>query len=246
MNRGLEEARKQARIDLAAAYRMADLQGFSEGICNHFTLMVPETSDRFYLIPHGLHWSEVTASSLLAVTFDGRVVEGSGVAEPTAFHIHAPLHHARAEARCVLHTHMPHATALNMIRGGRLEPALQTALHFHGRIAYDRRYTGVALESSEGRRLARTLGRKSVLFMQHHGVIVVGPSVADAYHDLYYLERACKAQIIAMSTGRKLARVPERIARKVASQMESEQVFARAHFDALKRILDRTSPEYAS
>lgn len=239
------DERNQARVDLAAAYQIAELQGLSEGICNHFTLLIPGTNDQFFLIPHGLHWSEISASRLLAVSLNGERLEGEGVAEATAFYIHAPLHRARPDARCILHTHMPHATALTMIDEGRLEMSLQTALHFHERIAYDDNYTGVALDSAEGYRLAEKLGDKSVLFMKHHGVIVVGPTVAEAYHDLYYLERACHAQILAMSTGRKLAPIPKDIAGRGARQIRGEQGFAQLHFAALKRILDRVRPGYA-
>ena len=121
------DQRRQARVDLAAAYQIADLQGLGEGICNHFTVLVPGTTDQFYLVPHGLHWSEVTASSLLAVSVQGEILEGTGYAEPTAFHIHAPLHQDLPAARCVLHTHMPHATALTMLEDGKLEISLQTA-----------------------------------------------------------------------------------------------------------------------
>ena len=239
------DERWQARIDLAAAYRIADLHGFGEGICNHFTLMVPDTTDRFFLIPHGLHWSEVTASKLLAVSLDGREIEGEGMAEPTAFNIHAPLHRARPEAKCVLHTHMPHATALTMLDDGRLEMSLQTALHFYGRIAYDNAYSGVALEPDEGLRLARIMGDKTILFMKHHGVIVVGPTVANAYHDLYYLERACRAQLLAMSSGRKLSLIPDALLHTTADKIRTDQDFAGVHFAALKRLLDRDRPDYA-
>lgn len=239
------DERRQARVDLAAAYRVAELQGLSEGICNHFTLLVPGANDQFFLIPHGLHWSEVRASKLIVVSLNGERIEGEGVAEPTAFHIHVPLHRARPDARCILHTHMPHATALTMIEGGRLEMSLQTALHFYDRIAYDESYSGVALDSGEGHRLAKILGNKSVLFMKHHGVIVLGPTVAEAYHDLYYLERACRAQVLAMSTGQKLAQIPQEIAKRGARQIRGEQEFAQLHFAALKRVLDRECPGYA-
>lgn len=128
---------RAARVELAAAYRLAARFGFNEGIDNHFTLMVPGARDRFLLNAFGLHWSEVTASNLIAVDFDGHVVEGRGEAEATAYFIHSRIHRAHPRARCVLHTHMPYATALTAIQGGRLEPVGINALRFNGVIAYD-------------------------------------------------------------------------------------------------------------
>jgi ribulose-5-phosphate 4-epimerase/fuculose-1-phosphate aldolase len=132
-----------------------------------------------------------------------------------------------------------------MLDDGRLEMSIQTALHFYGRIAYDNAYSGVALEPDEGLRLARIMGDKTILFMKHHGVIVVGPTVGNAYHDLYYLERACQAQILAMSSGRKLSLIPEALLRETADKIRTDQDFAGIHFAALKRLLDRDRPDYA-
>lgn len=174
----------EAREDLAAAYRLADRYGLSEGICNHLTLAVPGRDDRFLLIPYGMHWSEVTASSLLVVDRDGDKVEGEGFIEPTAFYIHGAIHKARSEARCVMHTHMPHALALCMIEDGRLEFADQNACRFYGRVAYDDDFNGVVLDWDEANRIAAALGGKDVLFMAHHGVTVVGETVARAWERL--------------------------------------------------------------
>ncbi len=236
---------RQARIDLAAAYRMAVIDGLNEGICNHFTLLVPGRSDQFLLIPYGLHWSEVTASRLMIVDLDGNRVAGEGLVEPTASYIHARLHRAHPHASCVLHTHMPYATALTMIEGGRLEPASQNALRFWGEIAYDEEYNGLAYDDAEGDRLAAVLGDKRILFLAHHGVIVTGASVADAYCDLYYLERACMTQVLAMSTGRPLKSVSAAVAGKTAQQMSRERATNMgSQFEALKRLLDRDQPDY--
>lgn len=235
----------QARIDLAAAYRLAVRHGFDEGICNHLTLMLPGRDDAFLLIPFGLHWSEVTASALLVVDLDGRVLEGAGRAETTAVCIHAPIHRARPEARCVLHTHMPYATALTMRQEMRLEMASQTAAGFHGRIAYDEDYAGIALDPAEGERLARVLGDKAVLFMANHGVLAVGPSVAAAYTDLYFLERACQLQLYATAGGAPLRRLEERVLEHTARQFKEVEGNAELHFAALKRLLDRDDPDYA-
>lgn len=239
------DAIREARIDLAAAFRLAVRFGLHEGICNHFSLMLPGAEDCFLLNRYGLHWSEITASNLLVVDGEGRVLEGEGEAERTAFYIHSRIHRANPRAVCVLHTHMPYATALTSIRGTRLEPISQNALRYYDDVAYDDLYNGLVHDNAEGDRLAAALGDKRVLFLANHGVIVVGRTVAEAFDDLYYLERACQVQVLAMSTGRPLRPVPEEVARTTFGNMSGGGEFARIHFDALKRLLDRDEPDYA-
>jgi ribulose-5-phosphate 4-epimerase/fuculose-1-phosphate aldolase len=240
----MSEPSRDLRVDLAAAYRLAVVHGFHEGICNHLTLALPGQADRFLVIPYGLHWAEVTASNLIVVDGRGTTIEGEGRIEATALHIHGPVHRARADTACVLHTHMPYATALASLADPRLIMATQNAFEFHGRIAYDEDYAGIALDDAEGDRLARTLGRKDVLLMANHGVLVVGPSVADAYNDLYYFERACQNQVLALSTGRPLKVLPEAEAARVGAAMRAGGPNGAPHFAALKRLLDRTQPDY--
>ncbi len=243
----LEEMR-QAREDLAAAFQLAVKYGFHEGICNHFSLMLPGTADRFLLNSYGYHFSEVTTSNLLLVDAEGNLVEGEGegVVEKTAFYIHSRIHVSQPHAQCILHTHMPYATALTMIEGGRLEPANQNALRFYGQIAYDDNYNGLVLDNAEGDRIVNALGDKKVLFLGNHGVIVVGRSVAEAFDSLYYLERACEAQVLAMSTHRPLRLVSRDIAQKTMEQIAVEsEVSAPQHFAALKRLLTAAGSNFA-
>lgn len=241
---------REARIDLAAAHRLAVMHGFHEGICNHLTLTIPGSTDRFLLIPYGLHWSEVTASDFMVVSYDGKIIEGAGIAEPSAFCIHAPIHRLRSDAACVLHTHMPFATALNLLEEPQLQMIGQTAAGFGDLIAYDPEYTGLAYDPTEGERLAAALGAdKAILFMAHHGVIVIGTSVAQAYDRLYYLERACQAQLYAMWTGKKLKPISSPILEKTMVQFATQTNPGGiprylTHFAALRRLLDRREPEY--
>ena len=236
---------REARIDLAASFRWAARLGFHEGTCNHFSLAVPGSTDRYLINPHGLHFSEIRASDLLVVDGGGNLVEGRHPIEATAVFIHSRIHKARPEAACVLHTHMPYATALTVIEGGRLEMCSQNALRFHGRIGYDDDYRGLALDEAEGDRMVEALGANRVLFLQNHGVIVVAPTVAQAFDDLYYLERTAELQVIAMSTGRRLKTIPEEIAARAAKQIEAQHdLYARVHFAALRRILEREEPDF--
>lgn len=235
-----------ARIDLAAALRLAARYGFHEGICNHFSLALPGAHDRFLLNPYGIHWSEIRASDLLVVDSGGKLIAGQGTAEPTAFFIHSRVHRGNAGASCVMHTHMPYATALTTLANGRLEWISQTSARFYGRIAYYDEYNGLALDDAEGDRITAALGGQRVLFLANHGVIVTGDTVAQTFDDLYYLERVCQLQVLAHQTGRPLRRLSHAMMRETAQQMAADQQSAPDHFAALKRLLDRDEPDYAT
>lgn len=239
----------QARIDLAAAHRLSVLHELDEGIDNHYTVTVPGHDDRYYILPFGLHWSEARASDMLVFDDTGEKLEGEGVVELSAYCIHAPIHR-RSGARVVLHTHQTWTLALNMLQDNRLVAASQTAAFFHGRIAYDDHYAGTADFPEEGERLAGLMGpRVHTVFMKNHGVLVTGDTMAQAYRRLYLLERVCKAQILAMSSGQPLAPLAQDIiaqvqapaANDILSRADREQLF----FDAMKRVLDRQLPGYA-
>ena len=235
----------QARVDLAACFRIAARLGLAEGICNHFSAMVPGRDDLFLVNPYGWAFSEITASRLLICDFQGRVVEGDGTPEATAFYIHARIHQKQPRARVALHTHMPNATALAMVEGPPLAFAGQSSLKFYGRTLVDETYNGLALDEAEGDRIAASLGSADIVFMRNHGVMVLGATIAEAFDDLYYLERACEAQVLAESTGRRLVPVPPELAARTAAQMrEGDGESARLHLESLKRQLDRDAPEY--
>lgn len=233
----------EMRRNLAAILRWSCRLGLSEGICNHFSFAL--APDRFLVNPFGYHWSELRASQMLLVDYDGKVIEGDGRVEPTALFIHAEIHRGVPHARCVLHTHMPYATALATLQRGRLEMASQNALRFCDDIAYDDDYRGLALNNAEGIRICRQIGGKRILFLANHGVVVLGSSIAAAFDDLYYLERACEVQVLAQSTQLPLKIVPDVVARKTVEQFKADDSYAHAHLAAIRRILDRECPEYA-
>jgi ribulose-5-phosphate 4-epimerase/fuculose-1-phosphate aldolase len=242
----------QARVDLAAAHRLAMMHGFSEGIFNHLTFAVPGRNDRYYQIPFGTHWSEVTASCFMEVGLDdGKVKRGAGDVERSCYCIHAPIHRALAHAKAVFHTHTPYASALTRLEDPRIKEIGQTEVGMMDRIAYDDHYTGPAVEPEEGERLAEVIGDKTVLFMANHGITTMGKSVADAYDLLYYIERAAQVQIYAMWTGQPLKQLPTAVVEKTKKEFGGANdspgpTPAQRHFDALKRILDRQEPDYAS
>ncbi|HSQ82500.1 MAG TPA: aldolase [Casimicrobiaceae bacterium] len=235
------------RRDLAAVFRGAAMFSGQAGVCSHFSLRVSEQPLRFLLNPWGMYFSEARASDLMLIDEHGNSQDPSHDAGFAAFNIHSRIHALHPDAHCVLHTHMPFATAITMLEGGRLEPASQEALRFYGDIAYDDRYNGLAHEAEEGERIARAMGGKHVIFLAHHGVIVVGPTAAQAFDHLYYLERAAELQVKAMSCNRPLRLVGHETAKKTVAQFGREREhWARLHLDALRRKLDREQPGYAS
>lgn len=239
------DAVRQARVDLAACFRMAARLGLHEGICNHFSFVVPGRDDLFLVNPYGWAFSEVTASRLLICDFEGNVIAGDGVPEATAFFIHARIHKNVPRAKAAFHTHMPNATALAMTEGPPLLFAGQSALKFYGRTVVDEDYNGLALDTDEGDRIAASIGNADIVFMKNHGVMVVGPTIAEAWDDLYYLERAAEAQRLALSTGRPLKQVRPDIAAKTAAQMrEGDRESARLALESVKRILSREEPDF--
>jgi ribulose-5-phosphate 4-epimerase/fuculose-1-phosphate aldolase len=232
----------QARLDLTTALRTAARHGLNEGVCNHFSMAVPGREELFLVNPQGLHWSEVTPADLVMADGEGNVIEGKYPVEATAFFIHARIHQGNRSAQVVLHTHMPYATALTSIADGRIEMCTQNAFRFWDRIAYDEHYGGVALSNDEGDRMCQALGDKDILFLRNHGVIVTGRSVAQAYDDLYYLERTAMVQVLAMQTGRPLHTVDEATVAHAARQIANDTQQALLHFESLKRLLDRDEP----
>lgn len=228
------------RDDLATAFRVAAAMHLNEGICNHFSVALPGEEERYLINPYGVHWSEMRPDHLVLIDGDGMVLEGDGEVEATARYIHVAAHRANDRHAAVLHTHMPHCTALTMIEDGRLAMAHQTACRFEGRIAYVTEFGGLALDEAEGKAIATTARgdrNADVFFLAHHGVTVCGSSVAEAFDDLYYLERAARQQVLAMSTGVPLKIMPQEVVDHTARQMRQVmKVQADEHFAVLKRL----------
>ena len=228
---------RQLRVDLALALRAAAHHGLAEGVCNHFSVELPDGSGRFLLNPRGLMWAEVQADDVVMVDAQGTRLAGRHEVEPTAMFIHAAIHRLCRKA-CVLHTHMPHSTALTLTADLALDTRLsQTAMRFHGRIAVDAHYNGLALDASEGERIARAMGTAEVAFLGNHGVVVCGARMDYAYDDLYYLERACQVQLLAQWSGRPLAPVDDALAARVGQQTNGERLQSELFFEALRRTL---------
>lgn len=241
------DLKQQARIDLAAILRWSARLGLNEGVDNHFSVIVPGSENCFIINPHRRHWADICASDLVEVDGAGNLIAGDALPEATAFFIHQQIHTKCAHAQAILHAHMPYTTALSTLDNGRLEPLVQPALKFYNQIAYDDAYNGLALDNTEGARLASALADKRVAILANHGVITTGPSVAHAFNDLYYLERAAQAQILAYSTGRPLKPIPQSVCEMTFQQMQADRDDQATRFlSEIKRLLDKEAPDYAS
>ncbi|AOE86970.1 class II aldolase and adducin N-terminal domain-containing protein [Pseudomonas sp. TCU-HL1] len=234
----------QARVDLACAFRWAARLGLHEAIANHFSLAVSADGRQFLINPYGKHFAEIRASDLILVDADDpSTLDRPDAPDITAWALHGALHRNQPQARCVLHTHSKYATALACLADSRLPPIEQNCMRFFERVAIDGGFDGMGL-GDEAERVSRLLDGKPVLLMGNHGVMVAATSVAQAFDDLYYFERACETYITALATGRPLRIASDEVARKTARQWLDYPDFAEKHFAALRRMLDRDEVEY--
>jgi ribulose-5-phosphate 4-epimerase/fuculose-1-phosphate aldolase len=235
-----------ARVDLAALLRACALHDLHEGIDNHCSAVLPGQPGRFLLNPYGLHWTEVRARDLLAVDPSGAVV-GDGEAETTAFALHAAIHAARPDANWILHTHMPYASALAATEDGLDTRLSQNASKFHGgRYVYHREYGARFLTPEECAPIGEDVASGArVVLLRNHGVLVVGETAARAWWDLYFFERAAMVQVLAGSSGARLAPMDDATAVRAAEQFEEERDDAPLTWAAVRRRLDVLLPGYA-
>jgi ribulose-5-phosphate 4-epimerase/fuculose-1-phosphate aldolase len=238
---------RDARVDLAAAHRLAVRDGLSEGTWSHLTLIHPEDPERMLMTPPYRHWSQVTASSLLDV---GPGFDGDGAAW-VAYRIHYPVHAARPDAACVLHVHSPALTALSLLEDARLRMVEQSALYFYGRIAVTDEFDGLEdANMDQGKVMVEALGERcTVLILRNHGVVVTGPSVAQAYVELYMLERTCRAQLTALATGLPLNELTDEQLRRFEARhkvdVEKNGLADQGpHFEGMKKVVDAAEPDY--
>lgn len=240
----MDPVERQARIELTAALREAGRLGWQDSVCQHFSLMLPGSANRYLVNPAGRYWTDLRASELIIVSDTATASECDDVAD-VAINIHGPIHRARESARCVMHVHPLYATALGMIEGGRLEPVYQDGLRFYERVAYDDAYEGLATATDEGHRMADALGDCTALILANHGVVVVGKTVAETFDDLYFLERSARAQATAMQLGRPLRSVNHEVALAVRKQEDiQKEMVATLHMKAILKRLRRDEPEF--
>jgi ribulose-5-phosphate 4-epimerase/fuculose-1-phosphate aldolase len=238
---------RAARVELACAYRLFAVLGWHELIYNHISLRVPGRHDRFLINPFGLMYREITASSLVEIDINGRAVDPAGAeVNPAGFVVHAAVHRARPDATCVMHTHTTAGMAVACQRDGLLPLSFPSMFYF-GRIGYHD-FEGITLDTDECSRLARSLGGFNAMILRNHGLLACGPSVADAFAELYHLQRACEVQISAQSAGVPLTYPSEDVALRAATQFDKTARLGSQNqllFSAMSRWMDATDPSYA-
>jgi len=233
------------RVDLAAAFRLAADFDWHESVGNHFTVTLAPGSSQFLMNPRWVHFSRLRARDLLVLDVDDPETAKSGAVDEVAWGIHSRLHAELPHVRCLLHLHPPYSTALATLADPELKAIDQNTARFYARVAIDRSYGATADGRAEGQRLARILGNRSIMIMGNHGVLVAGKSIAHAFDELYFLERAAQTLIFAYATGRPLQVMSDDLAARTAEDWERYSDMSVAHFSELKKILDSRNSTYA-
>lgn len=234
-----------ARIELAACFRWFARLGMHESVANHFSFAVTGDGQKFLMNPRGKHFSRIGASDLLLLDAnDSGAMARPDAPDPTAWHIHARIHRLVPNARCIMHLHPKYATALSALEDSRLRPIDQNTMRFFGKVVTDDSFGGMALSDDEGDRLAGLLGGGNVLMMGNHGVLVTAPSIAEAFDEMYYFERACETLVTCYATGMKLRVVSDDVARLTAEQWAGYAQLSLDHLREVKAILDAEEPDY--
>lgn len=234
----------QARVDLAACYRLVAHFKMTDWIYNHISVRVPGSHEHYLINPFGLLYEEITASSLVKVDVKGRLVEDVALeVNPAAFVIHGAIHQARPDIECVLHTHTRAGVGVAAQAQGLL-PLSQHAFKVYNRLAYHD-FEGIALDMAEQQRLVADIGTKDVLILRNHGLLTMGRTVREAFELMYYLERACEIQIAALAGKSELIIPPPSVCQRTCEQFANDSSFVKGRdWQALLRLLDRTDPSY--
>lgn len=243
----VSKAEWQTRVDLACAYRLAHDFGLDDLVWNHISARVPGEADRFLLNPLGWGYDEITASSLVKVGLDGKPVDSDKsigkTVNYTGFVIHGAIHAARHDIACVMHTHSQAGMAVSALADGLL-PVMQDAFGFAGNVAYHD-YEGLSIDLGECARLAADLGPHKAMILRNHGLLTCGESVADAFVQMYYLDKACRVQLAVQQTGQRLHLPPQEVVERAAKQ-SSYFPAGEIEWPALMRRMERKDPGFKS
>jgi ribulose-5-phosphate 4-epimerase/fuculose-1-phosphate aldolase len=239
----VSEAEREARVQLAACYRIFHHLGWVEMIFNHITLRVPGPEKLFLINPFGLHYSEITASSLLLIDIDGNPVrDAKWPVNRAGFVIHSAIHGSVPQAHCVMHTHTTTGMAVACLREG-LSPTNFYAAQLHDGVAYHE-FEGITVEEGEKKRLLASIGNKRAVILRNHGLLAWGPSVPEAFMTLWTLQRACDVQIASSSAGALQPIRPEVFAQTVRESGPGEKRTCDDVFAAMQRLVDANDPSY--
>ncbi len=232
--------------DLAAAFRWAAKLNMHEGVANHFSVCVPGSNEDFYVNGSGMHFSTIKASDMVLV--EQRNIEklknNPSIVDPTAINIHGTIHKKVPHAKCILHVHSKYATALSALKDPTLPPIDQNSMRFYNRVAIFSDYGGLGFEE-ESNKMATCIGNKRVMLMANHGILTIGQTVAQAFDELFYFEKACETYITALSTQKELKIVNDEVAEKTAQEWENYSTnLGDLHLKAIRSILDKEDSSY--
>ena len=231
--------------DLAAVFRWTARLNMNEGIANHFSACIPNSND-FYVNGSGMHFSSIKASDMILVKQNmiEEIKKQPELIDPTALNIHGAIHKKVPHARCILHVHSKYATALSTLKNPTLEPIDQNTMRFYNRIAIYDDFGGLGFEE-ESNKMAAAIGNNRSMLLANHGILTVGETVADAFDELYYFEKACETYITALSTNKELNLVEPKIAEKTAQEWENYPInMGKQHLKAIRLILDNENSDY--
>jgi ribulose-5-phosphate 4-epimerase/fuculose-1-phosphate aldolase len=238
---------EELRVDLAAVFRLIHELDMHESVANHLSAKVSNDGKQFLMNRRWMHFSNVTASNLQLLDSENTsVMDGDQAPDLSAWSIHGNVHRALPEAKVILHLHSTYATVLSTLKDPRILPIDNNTARFYERIAYDTNFGGIATSEEEGQRIVETFAGKKVLMMGNHGVTVLGETVAEAFENLYYLEKACKTMVLAYATGQELNVLSHELALETAESWDDFRGASFAHFEQLKAKLDRKDPSYRS
>jgi ribulose-5-phosphate 4-epimerase/fuculose-1-phosphate aldolase len=239
----MSDAEWQMRVDLAACYRLVAHYDMDDMFATHISARVPGPEEHFLLNPYGVLFEQITASELVKVDLDGNIVQDTEYTiNPAGFVIHSAVHAARPDAKCVLHTHTVAGMAVASTEEGLL-PLTQKSMRFYNRIGYHD-YEGVADDLDERERLVRALGNYSALILRNHGLLTCGPTVARAFFLMRNLEKSCKTQVAAMSSGATLIKLSPNLMEHAAGQFEGGYDGRANGWPSLLKMLDGIDPSY--
>tara|TARA_B100000586_G_scaffold217427_1_gene164436 strand:+ start:13 stop:741 length:729 start_codon:yes stop_codon:yes gene_type:complete len=238
--------RSEILNDLAAVFRWTARLNMHEGIANHFSVCVPDSSEDFYINGTGMHFSNIKANDLVLIEQKNieELKKNPSLVDPTAINIHRAIHKKAPHARCILHVHSKYATALSALKDPTLPPIDQNTMRFYNRVAVFSDFGGLGFEE-ESNKMAACIGNNRLMLMANHGILTTGQTVAEAFDNLYYFEKACETYITALSTQKELKVVSPEIAEKTAQEWENYSTnMEDLHLKAIRSILDSEDPSY--
>jgi ribulose-5-phosphate 4-epimerase/fuculose-1-phosphate aldolase len=238
--------RLELQKDLVAAFRWPARLNKNEAVSTHFSVCLPNSNDSFYVNKAGIHFSRVKVSDLVLVERSNleKIKKDPSLVDPTAINIHGEIHKRVPQAKCILHVHSKYATVLSTLKNPELPPIDQNTMRFYNRVSVLDNFGGLGFEE-ESKKMATCLGNKQLMLLANHGVLVTGQTVAQAFDDLYYFERACRTYIIALSTNKELKIASSEVAEKTAQECANYPIdLAGKHLKEIRSILDKEEPDY--